>query len=271
MKVWFLFLLLLSFQTSVSCKRRRCPTGLKMNHKGRCIKGWSASSSSEGYTDPLAKLVLHLKNVLDTDVLIPCDWFHIPRYCEVCFKNDPGKIFCPRNEWRNDWEDIAEIRNKSVYEDFSDWKCMAHYAQHEGEAFSYWSGYDDGSICDCGSPFIFHQATPGLTSFLPLIPGEKKGGVSEGSPFIDEDTGVMYRGNWLGNVTMNNGKVVRLVRMTHPHQGYGTAGLLQLLPSPAANTLTYPPSSSSAFSGENIFLAWNNGYLLSAVFWRTPT
>ena len=199
MKVWFLFLLLLSFQTSVSCKRRRCPTGLKMNHKGRCIKGWSASSSSEGYTDPLAKLVLHLKNVLDTDVLIPCDWFHIPRYCEVCFKNDPGKIFCPRNEWRNDWEDIAEIRNKSVYEDFSDWKCMAHYAQHEGEAFSYWSGYDDGSICDCGSPFIFHQATPGLTSFLPLIPGEKKGGVSEGSPFIDEDTGVMYRGNWLGN------------------------------------------------------------------------
>jgi len=195
MKAWFLLLLLLSFQTRVSCKkRRRCPTGLKMNKKGRCIKGYGATSTSDTETDFLDKLALDLKQVLGRDVLIPCTW---EGYCEVCFKNDPGKVFCPRNEWTySDTSDIVEYHNKSVYEDFSDWKCESRiaYTSRLGDAsnasYSYWSGYDDGSICDCGAPFEFNREG-NKASFFPVKPTDKKPGFFQGSSFVDESTGTM--------------------------------------------------------------------------------
>merc|ERR1719273_2228108 len=60
----------------------------------------------------------------------PNDGIH---YCEVCFKDDPSRIFCPT----------------------TDQSCPNWSARGFGEGdYSYWSGYDDGTICDCGSPFI---------------------------------------------------------------------------------------------------------------------
>jgi len=201
MKAWFLFLLLLSFQTSVSCKRRRrCPTGLKMNHKRRCIKGYSATSTSARTTDFLQKLASDLKNELGRDVLIPCSDPEVDPgppvlYCEVCFKNDPGKVFCPPNEWA-DMTDITGYFNRSVYEDFSDWKCPPWT---RAEVFSYWSGYDDGSMCDCGAPFYFQVKNYNTANFFPLKPGDIKWGVSEGSSIVDESTHTMSEFHRLGN------------------------------------------------------------------------
>jgi len=201
MKAWFLFLLLLSFQTSVSCKRRRrCPTGLKMNHKGRCIKGYSASGTSTVKTNYLEKLASDLKNELGRDVLIPCSDPEVDPgppvlYCEVCFKNDPGKVFCPPNEWA-DMTDITGYFNRSVYEDFSDWKCPAW---SRAEVFSHWSGYDDGSICDCGAPFYLDVQNYPTANFLPLKPGDRKQGFNEGPSIVDESTRTMTDFNMLGN------------------------------------------------------------------------
>ena len=72
MKAWFLFLLLLSFQTTVSCKRRRSPTGLKMNDKERCIIGYGRTlATAETVFFVVGKLAFYLTNELSIDILIP--------------------------------------------------------------------------------------------------------------------------------------------------------------------------------------------------------
>lgn len=78
-------------------------------------------------------------------------------------------------------------------EDLSDYLCSVPEAGLDslrGDAFSYWSGYDDGSICDCGTPFFLEDNNEeGVFSFRPLKNGESRPGFVEGSSYVDEDTG----------------------------------------------------------------------------------
>ena len=68
-----------------------------MNRRGRCIKGWGPATPEANQSLAMEKLAERLKSALGRDVLIPCHSEDL-RHCEVCFKNDPGKIFCPKSE-----------------------------------------------------------------------------------------------------------------------------------------------------------------------------
>jgi len=190
MKTWFLLLLLLSLEASVSCRRKRCRQGLKMNRRGRCIKGRGLSWPGLAFKNITENLASHVRNKLGTDVLIPCAPLQEKPYCEVCFKNDPGKIFCPKGK-KDSLSLTSDYGKKSVYEDLSDYLCSVPEAgldSFRGDAFSYWTGYDDGSICDCGTPF-FLDNEEGVFSFRPLKNGESRPGFVEGPSYVDEDTG----------------------------------------------------------------------------------
>jgi len=218
MKTWLLLLLLLSFQASISCKRKRCKPPLKMNAKGRCIKGHGSTQLGFSYTSTIKSLASHLRSTLGADVLIPCayelsnDRFN---YCEVCFKNDPGKILCPReNEpLEYDYVEYRNYRNESVYSDLSDWLCSHDGSMCSNEevdgwrvgrcrgGYSYWTGYDDGSICDCGTPFFidWNPNKESAATFRPLTPTYSRPGFHEGATFTDEITGAPYRSSLIGS------------------------------------------------------------------------
>jgi len=103
-------------------------------------------------------------------------------YCEVCFKNDPGKMdFVDVN--------IDGYREASVYSDMSIFQ--------KRENFSYWSGYDDGSICDCGAPFFMDEF-----GFRQPKSGERGPGFMEGSSIVDGGGDSFF--SWGGSV--NNEK-----------------------------------------------------------------
>merc|ERR1711963_941237 len=74
------------------------------------------------------------------------------------------------------------------------------------DAYSYWSGYDDGSICDCGAPFylvnyFYLQGTKGPSprGFFPVKPTDRKYRVNEGASFVDESTRTMSWFHMLGS------------------------------------------------------------------------
>ena len=158
-----------------------------MSKNGRCIKGWGAATWGKE-SDAFAKLAEHLKRVLGREVLIPCNKVY-SQYCEVCFKNDPGKIFCLSECKRAKSYDSAEYKNASVYDDLTDWMC--------GSCGSYWTGYDDGTICDCGTPFVVDWSSGEYedgeyrdeVSFRPLRNTEERPGFVEGPTYVNEDTG----------------------------------------------------------------------------------
>merc|ERR1711990_1167564 len=155
-----------------------------MNSKGRCIKGKGLTHPGFEFKNIMENLASHLRNKLGTDVLIPCAGFFStqnPPYCEVCFKNDPGKIFCPG---KTDSLPV-DYGNRSVYEDRISRRCAPY-----GDTLPYWTGYDDGSICDCGTPFFVEEREGGGYSFRPLKNGESRPGFVEGPSYVDEDTGV---------------------------------------------------------------------------------
>ena len=200
MKTWFILLLLICVWSSVSCRRRRrCPWGLKMNRRGRCIKAWGLTGFSTNIKSrAMERLAQHLKSELGRDVLIPCHDPEKQEHCEVCFKNDPGKIFCPKSEWDKKSHYTQEFRNASVSDDLTDWMCStvgpgctscADALDGLVNGFSYWTGYDDGSICDCGTPFVAEWEGSESVTFRPLRNTEERPGFSEGPTYVDEDTG----------------------------------------------------------------------------------
>lgn len=170
-----------------------------MNKDGRCIKGWAAATWGDE-SGAFEKLADHLKRVLGREVLIPCNGVYSP-YCEVCFKNDPGKIFCPKSEWKyTSGEQTKMYHDFSVYDDLTDWMCgivgsNKIILDSVGDAFSYWTGYDDGTICDCGTPFVAEwkgeRGEEGRgVSFRPLKNTEERlRGFQEGATYVDEDSG----------------------------------------------------------------------------------
>jgi len=166
-----------------------------MNKRGRCIKGWGATEWGDE-SDAFAKLAEHLKRVLGREVLIPCNRVY-SQNCEVCFKNDPGKIFCPKREWKYvSGEQTNEYLDLSVYGDLTDWMCSVPAdLDSAGDAFSYWTGYDDGTICDCGTPFVAEFTgerweESRRVSFRPLRKTEERlRDFDEGATYVDEATG----------------------------------------------------------------------------------
>merc|ERR1712223_1482138 len=197
MKTWFILLLLVCVWSTVSCRRRRrCPWGLKMNRRGRCIKAWGLTGGSETKTRAMERLAQHLKSELGRNVLIPCHDPDNQEHCEVCFKDDPGKIFCPKTEWNKKSHYTQEFRNASVSDDLTDWMCsteslIVDQAEFDGlvNGFSYWTGYDDGSICDCGTPFVAEWEGLESVTFRPLNDTEERPGFREGATIVDEYTG----------------------------------------------------------------------------------
>merc|ERR1711962_275605 len=197
MKTWFILLLLVCVWSSVSCRRRRrCPRYLKMNRRGRCIKAWGLTEGHRTKTRAMERLAQHLKGELGRDVLIPCHDSDNQEHCEVCFKNDPGKIFCPKSEWNKKSPYTQEFRNASVSDDLTDWMCSTDpenvdQAEFDGlvNGFSYWTGYDDGSICDCGTPFVAEWEGSESVSFRPLMNTEERPGFQLGPTYVIESTG----------------------------------------------------------------------------------
>ena len=179
-----------------------------MNARGRCIKSWSPATTDANQSHAMGKLAQHLKSELGRDVLIPCHDINM-KHCEVCFKNDPGKIFCPKSEQNKKPEFTEEFVKASVFDDLTDYTCSApdrvlELLDKRGQkAFSYWTGYDDGSICDCGTPFVAEWSGSGLTqvSFRPLRNAEERPGFQEGATYVDEYTGAP---RWLGNAGYYN-------------------------------------------------------------------
>ena len=83
---------------------------------------------------------------------------HHVLYSEVCSPDDSARVFCPPEKmdekvWSRG-EAFREWANMSVWSDLSEWKCSA-FKKSAGPV-SYYSGFDDGSLCDCGSPFILY-------------------------------------------------------------------------------------------------------------------
>ena len=212
MKTWFILLLLVTVWSSVSCKRRRrCPRFLKMNRRGRCIKAWGMGHGSLGRTRAMERLAQHLKSELGRDVLIPCHDSDNQEHCEVCFKNDPGKIFCPKSEWNKKSHYTQEFRNASVNDDLTDWMCSTDpetvdQAEFDGlvNGFSYWTGYDDGSICDCGTPFVAEWEGSESVSFRPLMNTEERPGFQLGPTYVIESTGAPRWRSIAGDVGAND-------------------------------------------------------------------
>jgi len=164
-----------------------------MNRRGRCIKGWGPATPGTAQSLAMEKLAERLKIALGRDVLIPCHSEDLT-HCEVCFKNDPGKIFCPKSEQNKKSHYTAEFRNASVFEDLTNWTCsvedtaLDRLDKRGQKAFSYWTGYDDGTICDCGTPFVAEWGDREV-SFRPLRNREKRPGFREGATYVDEYTG----------------------------------------------------------------------------------
>ena len=70
-----------------------------------------------------------------------------------------------------------------MYDDLTDWIC--------GSCSSYWTGYDNGTICDCGTPFVADWSGDQV-SFRPLRNTEERPGFFEGPTYVGEDTGAPY-------------------------------------------------------------------------------
>merc|ERR1712130_14274 len=157
MGILVFLLLFLLFEDNVSCQRLRCGPSQKMNAYGRCVKAWSSTiSMAQSEINVVETLASELRSRLGNNILIPCKDVD---NCEACFNEDPGKIFCPKKESIKKSRSTPEYVNGSVYSDLSDWQC-SELSPRVGpvlEAFSYWSGYDDGSICDCGTPFAMQR------------------------------------------------------------------------------------------------------------------
>ena len=172
-----------------------------MNAKKRCIKGHGYTTNGSKEKRIIESLASHLRGRLGADILIPCastsslgQFNDYKSYCEVCFNNDPGKIFCPKNGWKKSL-DYFDYRNATVYSDLSNWQCVHLTCRDcKDAAYSYWTGYNDGSICDCGTPFFidWNPNEESAATFRPLEPTESPAGFLEGPTFNDEYTGVPY-------------------------------------------------------------------------------
>jgi len=127
-------------------RRRRCRAGLRMGPSG-CSRPGSATLGTFGWMreygyDVLEDMKSTLENRLGREVLIPCTDGGGIHYCEVCYKDDPSRISCP-----------TTVQQSSRTAECPEWPTI-HNDNGERYDYSYWSGYDDGSICDCGSAFV---------------------------------------------------------------------------------------------------------------------
>lgn len=136
--------------------------GLKMTKRG-CIKAWPMTwpllidvTWHKAIFDMKAKLERTLGIELETpctemttEYLSAMEGFAPPiTYCEVCLKTDISRIHCPTS---------AQLTSDQMFSenvDYSTWPCRVFESSGGKIDYSYWSMYDDGSICDCGSAFV---------------------------------------------------------------------------------------------------------------------
>ena len=110
----------------------------------------------------LQDMLRALENRLGREVLIPCTDSLGVHYCEVCYKDDPSRISCPiidqqlktRGEVEAEFRQEGKKPSRELLESLYTAVCPK-----KGIDYSYWSGYDDGTICDCGSPFVIEVIT----------------------------------------------------------------------------------------------------------------
>lgn len=146
-------------------KRMRCPPGLKMTSKG-CAKAWSLTWPDRDIRQ-INRAIFYMKSklerTLEMELETPCHSVIMRSplssgmYCEICPKTDPSRIHCPVSAQLS-WEQRTDYMppwNISASEDYSAFQCTDKLKYCEDQFdYSYWPMYDDGSICDCGSPFI---------------------------------------------------------------------------------------------------------------------
>ena len=131
-----------------------------MTSKG-CAKAWG-STWSDWIGNHADRALHYLKNKLERRLGIeleaPCSsvFQGLLNYCEICPKTDSSRIHCPISAHVSHKE-ISEhyiTANISAHEDYSAYQCPDYRNGDKQMDYSYWPMYDDGSICDCGSPFI---------------------------------------------------------------------------------------------------------------------
>lgn len=145
-------------------RRKRCKAGLKMTGRG-CVKAWSLTWPSFEISK-INRAVFYMKSKLERtlgmeletpchsvypDLSFPLSW---GMYCEICPKTDPSRIHCPVSAQLS-WDQFKDYYspNISASKDYSAYQCRETIGDDKFD-YSYWSMYNDGSICDCGSPFI---------------------------------------------------------------------------------------------------------------------
>ena len=142
----------------------KCHYGLKMSSKGFVRAGsifWGISPLPGANTE-LWKMKQNLEKTLGRLLDMPCydgsvtetDNGEVTIYCEVCEVTDTNRVVCPKS---------SQVSNNDYYElcrdekDFDPTSCKkARCSNIEGSVsnYVYHQNYDDGSICDCGAPFI---------------------------------------------------------------------------------------------------------------------
>lgn len=144
-----------------------------MTHRG-CIKAWSLTwpGQPDGlWHKAIFDMKTKLERTLGMELESPCTEMHSRgarlapattiTYCEICTKTDPSRIHCPISAQLT-WDEMESYikPNISAHSDYSDWQCQelrwngGTISEGPKIDYSYWSMYDDGSICDCGSPFV---------------------------------------------------------------------------------------------------------------------
>jgi len=207
----FLFLLFVGFLYDVSCKSRRirkkCTSGLKLSSNGRC---YSARDVFWGLGNPvwnaeLWEMKQNLEKILGRAIDVPCYDGTATEidgrqtiYCEVCDFNDTNRVECPESS-QVSWDEYYKLCPPEG--DFDATSCAkarcAGISTSIGD-FVYYQTYDDGSICDCGAPFILTWTRGGNSVYRPARPSEVSmlEGVDEGSSVYANPGGGRYTRAW---------------------------------------------------------------------------
>ena len=151
---------------------------------------WGIGTLPDADTE-LWKMKQNLEKTLGRSLDVPCYDGSVTEtengeftiYCEVCEVTDTNRIACPKRSQVSDYYSLC--RGEKDFDPIScakgrclDWDSESNYVYHQN--------YDDGSICDCGAPFI--------------LTWKKDNGNSEFRPATQSDamTAMMKTGTYAG-------------------------------------------------------------------------
>jgi len=205
-----LFFLIICIFYDANCRRRRkkCRFGLRMTSKG-CDRGrsltWGLGKIND-WVEELWETKSKIEKEIKKEVDIPCydgsrtedEAGQQTIYCEVCEVTDTNRVECPQSaQVDNYWE----LCGKEIFDPSSCAKAKCPPLLDTGDNYVYYQNYDDGSICDCGSPFIltWSSATQGPGVYRRARPSEVltlPGGIGEGSSVSINNRDAKFKRPW---------------------------------------------------------------------------